>query len=133
MHQGSCLCGSVKFEMDGEFDRFFLCHCTYCQKDTGSSNAANLFASNTRFEWLSGSEKVKTYRLPETRHSKSFCTECGSSLPTVVKDGSLVVIPAGCLDSEVTIEPSAHLFMKSKANWEEGLESIKSFDGFPDI
>jgi hypothetical protein len=39
-HQGSCLCGEVRFEIEGEFERFFLCHCEYCRKDTGSASRA---------------------------------------------------------------------------------------------
>jgi hypothetical protein len=45
MHFGSCLCGAVRFEVEGEFQRFYLCHCGHCRKDTGSApHAANLFA-----------------------------------------------------------------------------------------
>ncbi len=32
---GSCLCGSVRFDVDGDFEWFYLCHCRHCQKDTG--------------------------------------------------------------------------------------------------
>ena len=42
-HSGACLCGAVHFEIEGDFERFFLCHCEYCRKDTGSAHAANLF------------------------------------------------------------------------------------------
>jgi hypothetical protein len=41
---GSCLCGQVQFELEGTFDAFYLCHCQYCQKDTDSAHAANLFS-----------------------------------------------------------------------------------------
>ena len=41
-HLGSCLCGEVRFEVTGDFERFFLCHCGRCRKDTGSAHAANL-------------------------------------------------------------------------------------------
>jgi hypothetical protein len=44
-HSGSCLCGAVTFTVEGAFDRFYLCHCSHCRKDTGSAHAANLFAS----------------------------------------------------------------------------------------
>jgi len=52
-HLGSCLCGEVRFEIVGNFERFFLCHCGRCRKDTGSAHAANLFSSTAKVHWLS--------------------------------------------------------------------------------
>ncbi|MFN3455173.1 MAG: GFA family protein, partial [Pseudobdellovibrio sp.] len=43
---GSCLCGQVEFKIQGVLESFFLCHCKYCQKDTGSAHSANLFSTN---------------------------------------------------------------------------------------
>jgi len=40
---GSCLCKKINFEIEGEFDSFYLCHCGRCRKDTGSAHAANFF------------------------------------------------------------------------------------------
>ncbi|KYG64100.1 aldehyde-activating protein [Bdellovibrio bacteriovorus] len=130
-YSGSCLCGQVKFEMVGEFESFFLCHCKFCQKDTGSAHGANLFSAGGHLNWISGVAKVQTFILPSTRHTKSFCQECGSALPNLQMDGKLVVVPAGSLDTEVTIKPNAHIFCASRANWDEGLESVKKFETFP--
>ena len=105
---GACLCGAVQFRISGEFESFFLCLCTRCRKDTGSAHAANLFLSTAAIAWLSGHDSVKTYRVPGTRHEKSFCTECGSALPRVQLDAS-VVVPAGSLDSAIDIRPNAHI------------------------
>ena len=38
IHRGSCLCGKVTFEIEGNFEQFFLCHCERCRKDTGSAH-----------------------------------------------------------------------------------------------
>ncbi|MCF8060714.1 MAG: GFA family protein [Bacteriovoracaceae bacterium] len=132
IHLGSCLCEKVKFEVEGEFQSFFLCHCKYCQKDTGSAHAANLFSTISKLTWLSGANFVKTFNLPNTLHVKSFCLECGSALPNIQNEGKLVVVPAGCLDVPVDVKPNAHLFVGSKANWEEKLEELQSFEGLPD-
>ena len=40
---GSCLCGSVKFRVFGEVDTFYLCHCSRCQRSTGTAHVANIF------------------------------------------------------------------------------------------
>lgn len=128
---GSCLCGKVKYEVEGNFESFFLCHCKFCQKDTGSAHAANLFSTNSTLNWLSGNDLVKTFNLPSTRHIKSFCSNCGSATPSIQNEGKLIVVPAGSLDVPVKIKPNAHLFVGSKANWEKGLEDLLAFDGLP--
>ena len=128
---GSCLCGAVSFEIAGEFDRFFICHCKYCQKDTGSAHAANLFTTASSLRWLSGHEKVIDFNLETTRHVKSFCSCCGSALPNTKMGGDICVVPAGCLDDPVPIKPQAHIFTNSKASWEKELQSITSFPDFP--
>ncbi|MCB5213262.1 GFA family protein [Rheinheimera aquimaris] len=130
-HQGSCLCQAVKFSLCGEFSSFFLCHCSRCQKDTGSAHAANLFAPEATLNWLQGETSVTTYQHANTRHSKSFCKHCGSALPTVAASIGCVVVPAGCLDSEVTIAPTAKIFVKSRASWAKDLNAVPSCDGLP--
>ena len=130
-YSGSCLCGEVQFEIDGEFERFYLCHCDYCRKDTGSAHAANLFSSRATLTWVSGEDQIKHFNLPSTRHNRSFCSTCGSALPMVQTGGKLVVVPAGSLDSAVIIEPDAHIFVASRASWDEALERIPRLDGFP--
>lgn len=128
---GSCLCGEVRFEIEGEFERFYLCHCGYCRKDTGSAHAANLFSSSATLQWISGEQKVRKFDLPSTRHSRCFCGTCGSALPIMQMNGKLLVVPAGSLDSEVRIRPDAHLFVSSRANWDRALEEVQTVDTFP--
>ena len=128
---GSCLCGSVKFEISGPFEHFFLCHCSRCRKDTGSAHAANLFSTTATLTWLSGKDKARTYRLPGTRHEKSFCAECGSALPGIQQDGGLTVVPAGSLDDPVVIRPEARICVQSRAEWDADLEDIPEIDGLP--
>ncbi len=130
MHHGSCLCAQVKFVIQGEFNGFFLCHCSRCRKVTGSAHASNLFAKQAKLEWMSGREHVKTFSLPQTRFQKSFCTNCGSALPTMQEGGRLLV-PAGSLESEVTIRPNAHIFTGSRASWENNLDAVVQFEALP--
>lgn len=128
---GSCLCSDVTFEVKGEFESFYLCHCRYCQKDTGSAHASNLFFSTARLVWKTGEDKIKTYKLPSTMHIKSFCSNCGSALPNLQMNGNLVVIPAGCLDQEISVKPTAHIFSSSSPAWAHNLENVISYDLLP--
>lgn len=129
--KGSCLCGEVAFEIEGEFEHFFICHCSYCRKDTGSAYAANLFIKNSALKWLSGHEQVKNFNLKPTHHVKSFCSNCGSALPNTEMGGDICLVPAGCLDGEVSMKPEAHIFTASQASWEKELGSIKCYPEFP--
>lgn len=130
-HEGSCLCGEVRYEVLGEFERFFLCHCGRCRKDTGSAHAANLFSSNAKLNWLSGRASVRSYRVPSTRHEKSFCSNCGAPVPCEQMNGALLVVPAGSLDNEPGITPDAHISVASGAAWARSLEEVQRIDGMP--
>ncbi|MEC7816692.1 MAG: GFA family protein [Pseudomonadota bacterium] len=130
-HVGSCLCGTVSFQVKGEFDSFYLCHCRHCQKDTGSAHAANLFSHSARLVWQSGADAITSFTLPGTRHSRSFCNLCGSALPHSPVAG-LVVVPAGCLDTEVSILPTAHIFTSSRAEWDGAIGNVPDFEGLPE-
>ncbi len=131
LSSGSCLCGVVKFEVRGAFDSFYLCHCTFCQKDTGAAYAANMFSTTAQLTWVSGQDLVKTFNLPGTRHAKSFCRECGSAVPMRVKDPALLMVPAGSLDTRPAQRPDAHIFWSSRAPWDEGLMDTMKFEKFP--
>ncbi len=130
-HKGSCLCGSVAFQISGDFESFFLCHCKHCQKDTGSAHAANLFSSTARITWLSGEGLVKTFNLQNSRHIKSFCSICGSAMPNLQMEGSLLVVPAGSLDKDFSMRPTAHIFSSSKAKWDVDLDKVDKFEKLP--
>lgn len=131
-HKGSCLCGKVTFEIQGDFQSFYLCHCRYCRKDTGSAHAANLFSSSATLHWLTGEELVRTFDYQSSGHIKSFCMECGSALPNLQQNGKLLVVPAGCLDSKTDIRPDGHIFIADKADWDHDLEHIHTFGHLPE-
>lgn len=131
-HSGSCLCGAVRFEITGAFEQFFLCHCSRCRKGSGSAHGANLFSTTARIEWLSGQNKIKTYRVPDSRHERSFCIECGSMAPGVKANGALLIVPAGSLDTPIEKRPAAHICTASRANWDKDLETIPGFDHLPE-
>jgi len=130
-HTGSCLCGTAKFELQGEFKKFFLCHCSRCRKSSGSAHCSNLFAPGAQLTWLSGEEKLRFYQHEDTNFARTFCSVCGSNVPTDAKARGLVVVPAGCLDTDVDISPQAHVFTSSKGNWDDGFENLPAFEGMP--
>lgn len=131
IHQGSCLCGAVAYEVEGAFAHFFLCHCTRCQKGTGTVHGANLFAPGATLRWRTGGDNVRSYNVPGSRHARAFCQTCGSPVASSQFNGTLVVVPAGSLDTPVEVAPTGHLFCASRANWEDALREAPRFDGLP--
>lgn len=126
---GSCLCGAVTFEVETEFGHFFLCHCSRCQKGTGSAHAANLFGPDGTLTWRTGADRVTRFQLPGTRHTRAFCATCGAPMP--YQAGRLLVVPAGSLDTDVALKPQAHICTASRAGWDDDLAALPHMDGLP--
>lgn len=116
---GSCLCGSVRYEVSGEAVRFYHCHCGRCRKATGTGHASNLFITPvSALCWVEGEELLGRYKVPEAeRFYNCFCTRCGSPLPRVVPELDGVLIPAGSLDSPAPLPTQARIFWESRADW----------------
>ncbi|KTD74968.1 Glutathione-dependent formaldehyde-activating enzyme [Legionella waltersii] len=129
---GRCLCEAVHFQLKGTLNGFYFCHCTRCQKSSGSAHASNLFFHNANLVWEQGEEFCVNYTHQGTRFSKSFCSQCGCPLPRVI-DGKnrVIMVPAGCLDGDQDFEPTAHIFTDSKKSWEEKLSHAIRFSGLP--
>ena len=85
MIRGSCLCGGVRFEIERAVGPFELCHCTRCQKVSGSAYLTWLTVRREDFRLLQGADLVKTYERPVSEspppYRTSFCGRCGSQVP----------------------------------------------------
>ena len=129
---GSCLCGSIRFEVRPPFTAFRYCHCGRCRKASGSAHAANLFVPKAQFAWLQGEESVKRFDAPEAkRFSVWFCAQCGSRVPHKVRDREDVLIPAGALDADPVMRPEMSIFWGSKAPWYVAPAQLPLFSEYP--
>ena len=117
--KGSCLCGSVTYEVTGDVQRFYHCHCQRCRKASGTGHGSNLLISpHTSITWTKGNELLAKYKVPEAeRYFNCFCQNCGAPMPRVVPELNGVLIPAGSLDTESPISPQARIFWESRAEW----------------
>jgi len=126
--KGSCLCGAVQYEVIGEPQRFYHCHCSRCRKASGTGHASNLFMSPATLRWLAGEESIHAFKVPEAqRFTNTFCATCGGRLPREAKDVNAVVVPAGSLDDVPPIKPQARIFSASRASWSCEGDSLPSY------
>ena len=116
---GSCLCGSVQYEVTGEIQRFYHCHCQRCRKATGTGHASNLLVTpHTSITWVKGEDLLARYKVPEAeRFFNCFCKNCGGPMPRVVPELDGVLIPAGSLDTPSPLPAQARIFWDSRAEW----------------
>lgn len=115
---GSCLCGSVRFEVKPPFSVFRYCHCSRCQKASGSAHAANAIVPAAQFAWCAGESLIKRYDLATAqRFSVWFCTQCGSRTPHRIRGRDDYLIPAGLLDQAPAQKPENGIFWGSRAQW----------------
>lgn len=130
---GSCLCGDVKSTVTGPFSRFYQCYCDRCQKKTGSAFASLIFTTPDKIEWHSGKEQTQRYDLPyAVRFSNCFCTKCGSQVPYESRDGQFLIIPAGYLEGDPDIRPSANIFWGERPCWFEQGQTADKFERYPE-
>jgi len=129
---GSCLCGKVTYEFTGKAKVFQYCHCTRCQKYTGSAHASNIIGDPAHFRWLSGEEYVGHFELPDAKYfATGFCKNCGSALPWMTKTRTAVIIPAGTLDVDPQIRPIQNIYVANGAPWYIDPEQLIKYDELP--
>ncbi len=129
MIDGSCLCGTVCWRCEAGIEELGHCHCSMCRKAHGAPFATYGNASAADFDWLAGEESV-AHHASSPQLSRSFCKQCGSVVPFADRRG-VVNVPAGCLDTDPGIRPSAHIFVASKAPWHEISDDLPRFDAYP--
>ncbi len=118
MIRGSCLCGGVRFEINGRVSGIGQCHCSLCRKASGTASNAALLTSTRSFRWVQGEDLAQKWERPSGR-GNTFCRVCGSPLPELHSNGKLFAVPAGMLDDDPGTRIEQHIFVGSKAPWEE--------------
>jgi hypothetical protein len=133
--QGGCLCGGVRFEVDGRLTPIQICHASRCQKSTGSAFAPELAVKRSGFRWLRGEELLESYTAPLLREPPAmrrvFCRVCGSPLPVVRDESDWVVMLAGVLDGDPGVRPFQHIFRSQGAVWYDVHDELPRFDERP--
>jgi hypothetical protein len=115
---GGCVCGGVRYEVTEPLVSASYCHCTRCQRRTGTASSANARTVPGSLRIVAGEELVRTWEPPDGA-PKSFCSACGSALWSHSPDNpDLRSVRLGTLDEDPGIRPSYRQFVAYAAPWE---------------
>ncbi|TNF97570.1 MAG: GFA family protein [Gammaproteobacteria bacterium] len=130
MYKGGCLCGQVRFEISGNIRNIVYCHCSQCRKAQGSAFATNGIVDITNFNLLSGKSELTGYESSPGQ-TKYFCKHCGSPIMSKnVTRPNEVRVRLGTIESDIQERPEAHIFVTSKANWEDIFGNIPQYEAY---
>ena len=115
---GGCACGAVRFEVSAPLVSANYCHCTRCQRRSGTAASANARVEPGSFRVLSGEPSLRAWK-PAGGFEKWFCGDCGSALfSRHPDDDQLLSVRLGALDGDPQIRPSMRQFVAYAAPWE---------------
>ena len=130
MIHGSCLCGQVRFELDGALEFINHCHCSMCRKVHGAAFGTFLHADGRGFHWTAGESLVERYPSSPGNY-RAFCRICGSNMPVLENGDTEVIVPAGALDDDPGIRPIVHIHVASKAPWHAITDALPQYPAYP--
>jgi hypothetical protein len=113
---GGCGCGAVRWELNERPIAIGYCHCTRCQRRSGTAASLNANVNPEAFQVVEGEELVQSWK-PEGGAAKSFCSKCGSALWAGLP-GAVYAVRLGTFDEDPQIEPSYRQFVAYAASWE---------------
>jgi hypothetical protein len=117
---GGCLCGAVRFEVTEPLVSASYCHCTRCQRRTGTAASAQARVAPGSLNVIRGAELVAEWVPADEGWPKCFCSACGSALwsRSRTEDG-VYGVRLGAFDADPGIRPEYHQYVAYAAPWEE--------------
>ena len=122
---GGCGCGAVRFTVAKPFLSAGYCHCTRCQRRSGTAASANARADPGSVRVVQGEAELRAW-APEGGREKVFCVRCGSALFSRAPGEEITGVRLGAVDGDPGIRPQSRSFVAYAAPWEEIPE-----DGLP--
>ena len=130
---GGCQCGGIRYEVTGAPQQLVVCHCTDCQRQSGSAFGMTLVVKEEDFRLTKG--ELKTY-LSESDAGRAklgaFCPDCGTRIyhKPEWRKGRVSVKP-GTLDDTSGLKPDIHLWTASKQPWVTIPEGVEAHEKYP--
>ena len=131
--EGGCTCGAVRYRLKARPLFVHCCHCTWCQRETGSAFAVNAFIEASEVELLKGSPTKAT--LPSASGKGQVfwrCPKCGVTLWSNYPQAGLNIhfVRVGTLDDPSRAAPDIHIYTSTKQRWvilQAGIPAVAEF------
>jgi hypothetical protein len=116
--EGSCGCGAVRFEVSEPPVRAFYCHCTRCQKRTGTAAQASAVIAPGSVTVTDGEEHLRDWSPPGGM-AKTYCAECGSHVfARDPESGEVRAVRMAAFDADPGVRPEYRQFVAYAPAWE---------------
>src|SRR5262245_43507574 len=126
---GSCLCGSVRFEVTPPTKWCAHCHCTMCRRAHGAA-VVNWFGAHCSSVRVSSEAHLLKWYQSSSGARRGFCAQCGSALFFEAdRWPGETHIARACVPGAIDREPVAHLFFDEHVDWLEFKDSLKKLGG----
>ena len=134
-HEGGCVCGSVRYATTGDPLRVTVCHCTLCQRRTGTAFSVEPVFNETQVQITGGPRTRYRHISDESRRwlDLEFCPKCGANIGfTLEWRPGLRVIDAGTFDDPSWIRSDRfqfrHIFLRSAQKWSAVPEGVERYE-----
>jgi hypothetical protein len=129
---GHCLCGGVRFEITEPLVSASYCHCTRCQRRTGTGSGISARVAPGSVRFVEGAELIREWRPPEDGHVKAFCSVCGGHLYSRDPDDPAVMaVRMGAIDGDPGIRPQYRHHVATAVSWEPILDGLPQYPDSP--
>ncbi len=132
-YTGGCQCGEVRYEVVGTPRKLIVCHCTDCQRQSGSAFGMTLVVNEADFRLTQGEVKTFASKSAAGRAKLgAFCPQCGTRIyhKPEWRPGTVSVKP-GTLDDTSGLRPDMHIWISSKQPWVTIPDRVKTHDTNP--
>ena len=118
-YSGGCLCGAIRYRLTDEPLTLYACHCTDCQRESGSSFGLTMVMSRTALDLLQGNPQRFAVTLADGRQKNgAFCGACATRVwGEPVQFPQVVNVEPGTLDDTTWLRPIAHIWTRSAQPW----------------
>ena len=117
MHRGSCLCESIRYEIENDLKAVVNCHCRFCSKAHGAPFTTLLFMPFSRLTIVAGAELIARHHIEKGNADRCFCGKCGTRLYNHAPDAGMISLVVATLEEGAALKPVAHINTESKCAW----------------
>lgn len=128
--RGSCLCGAVRYECASPALATVICHCTHCQKTSGSTFSTNAIVPGPAFQVTGAFATYADRGDSGDAVERCFCGVCGSPFASRLANG-LVAVKVGTIEGDEAPAPSLQVWTRSARPWARDCFAVDGLEGNP--